>query len=155
LIFAEDVLIAFEDPTILQTDCHERFPLMHFTSDNIDEVKSILETLMPETSGNEIEIFSDLLTPEQYQKDDIVWKQGDASESLKVVVSGSLISLLEDEVADVTGSIRPGAVIGELGLVNAIPRLTTVKVVSEEATLYSLSREKWQILTEQHPKVAR
>ncbi len=157
LIFAEDVLIALEDPTILQTDCHERFPLMRRTSDNIDEVKSILETLMPETSGNEIEmqILYDLLTPEQYQKDDIVWKQGNASESLKVVVSGSLISLLEDEVADGTGSICPGAVIGELGLVNAIPRLTTVKVVSEEATLYSLSREKWQILTEQHPKVAR
>ena len=155
LIFAEDVLIALEDPTILQTDCHERFPLMRRTSDNIDEVKSILETLMPETSGNEIKILADLLTPEQYQMDDIVWKQGDASESLKVVVRGSLISVLEDEVGDATGSICPGAVIGELGLVNAIPRLTTVKVLSEEATLYSLSREKWQILTEQHPKVAR
>jgi len=41
LIFAEDVLIALEDPTILQTDCHERFPLMRRTSDNIDEVKSM------------------------------------------------------------------------------------------------------------------
>ena len=155
LIFAEDVLIALEDPAILQTDCHERFPLMRRTSDNIDEVKSILETLMPETAGNEIEILSDLLTPEQYQKDDIVWKQGDASESLKVIVSGSLISLLEDEVVDATGSICPGAVIGEMGLVNAIPRLTTVKVLSEEATLYSLSQEKWIMLTNQQPKVAR
>jgi CRP-like cAMP-binding protein len=155
LIFSEDVLIALEDPTILQTDCHERFPLMRRTSDNIDEVKQILETLMPEASENETEILADLLTPEQYQKDDIIWKQGDASESLKVVISGSLISLLEDEAYDATGSICPGAVIGELGLVNGIPRMTTVKVLSEDATLYSLSQEKWQLLTEQYPKVAR
>ncbi|KAL3808111.1 hypothetical protein ACHAXA_001017, partial [Cyclostephanos tholiformis] len=155
LIFAEDVLIALEDPTILQTDSHERFPLMRRTSNNINEVMQILETLMPEATENETEILADLLTPEQYQRDDVVWKQGDSSESLKVVVSGTLISLLEDEASDATGSICPGAVIGELGLVNGIPRMTTVKVLSEDATLYSLSREKWQLLTDRYPKIAR
>ncbi len=154
LIFSEDVLIALEDPTILQSDCHERFPLMRRTSNNIDEAKQILETLMPEASVDETEILAGLLTPEKYLKDDFVWKQGDASESLKVVISGSLISL-EDYASDATGSISPGAVIGELGLVNGIPRMTTVKVISEDATLYSLSQEKWKFLTEEYPKVAR
>jgi SulP family sulfate permease len=155
LIFAEDVLIALVDPTIIQTDCHERFPLMRCTSDNIDEVNSILETIMPEASEDEIQIIANLLTPEKYQRGDTVWEQGDASDSLKVVVSGSLISLLEDVVRNSTESICPGAVIGESGLVNRNPRLTTVQVLSEDAILYSLSREKWQTLTEQQPKVAR
>ena len=62
---------------------------------------------------------------------------------------------LEDYASDATGSISPGAVIGELGLVNGIPRMTTVKVISEDATLYSLSPEKWKFLTEEYPKVAR
>lgn len=155
LVFAEDVLIALEDPTILQTDCSVRFPLSARRSSNTDEVKSILENLLPEASENEIETIQLLLTKESYHKDDIVWEQGDVSESLKLVVSGSLISLLEDGVGDATGLICVGATIGELGLVNDIPRMTTVKVLSDEATLYSLSREKWISLTEDHPKVAR
>jgi SulP family sulfate permease len=155
LVFAEDVLIALEDPTILQTDCSVRFPLSARRSSNTDEVKSILENLLPEASENEIETIQSLLTKETYHKDDVVWEQGGVSTSLKVVVRGSLISLLEDGVGDATGIICVGATIGELGLVNDIPRMTTVKVLSDEATLYSLSREKWICLTEDHPKVAR
>ena len=155
LVFAEDVLIALEDPTILQTDCSVRFPLSARRSSNTDEVKSILENLLPEASESEIEIIQLLLIKETYHKDDIVWEQGDVSNSLKVVISGSLISLLEDGVGDATGIICVGATIGELGLVNDIPRMTTVMVLSDDATLYSLSREKWIRLTENHPKVAR
>ena len=57
---------------------------------------------------------------------------------------GSLISLLEDGVGDAKGIICVGATIGELGLVNDIPRMTTVKVLCDEATLYSLS--EWLVL---------
>lgn len=113
-----------------------------------------METPCPGASMSELDTLYALLSPEKYNCGDTVWEQGDASESLKLVVEGSLISLLEDEQG-ATESIFPGSTIGELGLVNSIHRLTTVKVLSEGAILYSLSKEKWESLTQQNPRVAR
>jgi len=154
LIFAEDVLIALEDPTLLKRDSKERFPLIRRTSQNIDEVMSVLETLCPEASHNEIDILASMLSAEKYHAGDILWEQGQQSDSLKIVISGTLISLLDDDIGS-TESIIAGSVIGELGLVNGTERLTTVKVFSDEATLYSLCRENWEILTRDQPRVAR
>jgi CRP-like cAMP-binding protein len=154
LIFAEDVLIALQDPSVLRTDSNERFPIIRSTSENINVVKSYLETLCHGASANDIDIIYTLLSPEKYLSGDIVWQQGAASESLKLVVEGSLISLLDDEHG-ATESIFPGSTIGELGLLNGVHRLTTVKVISDEAILYSLSKEKWEFLTQQHPRIAR
>lgn len=154
LIFAEDVLVALEQPATFHTDSNERFPYVRNTSDNNNEVKRVLEALCPEASTTDIDTIYGLLTPEKYNCGDTVWDQGDASESLKVVVEGTLISLLEDEHG-ATESICAGSTIGELGLVNGIQRLTTVKVTSNEAILYSLSREKWNTLTQENPRVAR
>ncbi|KAL9185027.1 hypothetical protein ACHAXT_002804 [Thalassiosira profunda] len=153
LIFAEDVLIALEDPSILQTDSSASFPYIRSTSENLDAVKSVLETLLPDATASDIDTLYALLVPERYQSGDTVWQQGDASESLKFVIEGDLLSLLEDEHG-ATESVCSGSTIGELGLVSGIPRLTTVKVLNE-ALLYSLSKEKWDVLTQRNPGVAR
>ena len=150
----KDVLIAMENPSILKADSNERFPFLRTSSDNVNEVKCVLETLCPDATRNEIDTLYTLLSPEKYNCGDIVWKQGDTSTSLKVVIDGNLISLLDDELG-ASESICPGSTIGELGLLQGIQRLTTVKVLSEEATLYSLSNESWIFLTKQHPNVAR
>mmetsp|Transcript_11540 Transcript_11540/g.24610 ORF Transcript_11540/g.24610 Transcript_11540/m.24610 type:complete len:953 (-) Transcript_11540:198-3056(-) len=161
LIFAEDVLIALEDPSLLQTDADvERFPYVRgsvrasLTSQNSNRMKSILETLFPSASAIELNTLLSTLSIEKYYSGNYVWKQGDPSESLKFVVDGSLISLLEDEHG-ATESIYAGSTIGELGLVSSYHRLTTVKVVSDVAILYSLDKNQWEFLTENHPKVAR
>ena len=154
LIFAEDVLIALEDPTLLKRDSKERFPLIRRTSQSMDEVMSVLETLCPEATNDEIGTLASMLCPEKYRSGNTLWEQGDASDSLKIVISGTLISLLEDDINS-TESIIAGSVIGELGLVNGTQRLTTVKVLSDEALLYSLSRESWETLTQEYPRVAR
>ena len=80
---------------LLQTDSNESFPCAHTgtTSQNVNKVKSILETLCPGASMSELDTLYALLSPEKYHCDDIVWEQGDASESLKLVVECSLISL--------------------------------------------------------------
>lgn len=153
LIFSEDVLIALQDPSIFQTDSKERFPNVRRTSFEKNEFKSILATLCPGASVNELETLCSLFSSEKYHSGDTIWEQGDASESLKILVEGSLSSLEDEEGA--TESILPGSTIGELGLVNFTNRLTTVTVLSDEAYLYSLSKEKWESLTEQNPRVAR
>ena len=154
LIFSEDVLIALADPSVLTTDTNERFPFIRRSSNNIDEVRAALETLFPQADENEIDILYNLLCSETYQAGDMIWNQGDESTSLKIVIYGTLISLLEDEMG-ASETICPGSTIGELGLVNGIRRLTTVKVLSDKATLYTLSKENWNVLTQEHPKVAR
>ena len=63
LIFVEDVLIALEDPTVLQADTNERSPLIRSSSDNVDEVKSILETFFPEASSDDIDTLHGLMAP--------------------------------------------------------------------------------------------
>lgn len=154
LIFAEDVLIALEDPTLLNTDSNERFPLIRRASQNIDEVTSVLETLCTDASHDEICTLLSLLSAEKYRAGDVLWDQGDASDSLKIVLSGTLISILEDDIGS-TESIVAGSVIGELGLVTGSRRLTTVKVLSDDAVLYSLCRESWESLTRDNPNIAR
>ncbi len=64
------------------------------------------------------------------------------------------MSSLDDENG-ATETIYPGSTIGELGLINGTERLTTVKVLSEEAILYNLSREKWEKLIHENPRLAR
>jgi SulP family sulfate permease len=159
LIFAEDVCIALCDTQVLQEDVNERFSssmTSAVSSHAIEEdgAKMFLSTLCRGATANDIEILFSLLVRESFKFDDVIWNQGDASNSLKLLVDGSLISLLEDEHG-ATETIHPGSTIGELGLVNESHRFTTVKVLSNEAILYSLTKEKWLQLTQDNPRISR
>lgn len=167
LIFAEDVLVAVQDAMILQKDVDDRFRSnilegsgmtarckQTLKSSPEETAKLFLKSLCTGASANDIDKLYDLLQPETYYFNDTIWSQGDESESLKLIVDGSLLSLLENEDG-ARETCFPGSVIGELGLVNGINRLTTVKVMSEKAVLYSLSKEKWELLTREDPRIAR
>ena len=159
LIFAEDVCIALLDTGILQEDVNERFTSssVRSTISNViekDGAKMFLSTLCPGATSSDIEALFGLFVRETYKFDDVIWKQGDKSDTMKLLVNGSLVSLLEDEHG-ATETIHPGSTIGELGLVNELHRFTTVKVLSSEAILYSLSKKRWLVLTEENPRVAR
>lgn len=162
LVFAEDVLIAIEDPHVLQNDVNERFRYSQRSSSSqsfsksaeASGVKLYLESLCPNASADDINKLSTLLSREKYNYGDVIWEQGDTSDCLKLLLSGSLISLLEDEHG-ATETIHPGSTIGELGLVNGTFRLTTVKVLSGEAVLYNLSKENWEHLANSDPRIAR
>lgn len=161
LIFAEDVCIALVDTQILQDDVNERFTSSNrhrvaVSSHAIEQdgAKMFLSTLCQGASPADIETLFGLLVRETYKFDDVIWNQGDPSDSLKLLVDGSLISLLEDEHG-ATETIYPGSTIGELGLVTQSHRFTTVKVFSSEAILYSLTNEKWLQLSQDNPRIAR
>lgn len=167
LIFAEDVLIAVQDAMILQRDVDDRFRSNILEGSGMsvrcsktqqssqeDIARAFLTSLCTGANANEIDKLLKLLKPETYYSDDVIWMQGDESESLKLIVDGSLLSLLESEDG-ARETCYPGSIVGELGLLNGTRRLTTLKVVSDEAVLYSLSKEDWESLTREDPKVAR
>ena len=167
LIFAEDVLVAVQDPMILQKDVDDRFrsnilegsgmtvQRSQTLKSSLGEIAKIyLTSLCTGANVNEISKLYNLLEPETYYDNDIVWRQGDESQSLKLIVSGSLLSLLENEDG-ARETCHQGSVVGELGLLNGTQRLTTLKVTSDKAVLYSLSKERWELLTRDDPRVSR
>ena len=160
LIFAEDVCLALIDTQILQNDVNDRHHSVPSSLSSLsraieeDGAKTILTTLCRGAATSDIETLFSLLVRETYEVDEVIWNQGDPSDSMKLLVDGSLISLLEDEHG-ATETICPGSTIGELGLVNDTYRFTTVKVLSSQAVLYTLTKERWAQLTLDSPRIAR
>ena len=62
-----------------------------------DGAKMILTTLCRGATSSDVETLISLLIRETYEFDYLIWNQGDPSDSMKLLVDGSLISLLEDE----------------------------------------------------------
>lgn len=150
LVFAENALIARHDPSILYDDSNTS-GLLGSTNENIlslDDEKSIviqnLIRLAP--SGTDISIINELYNSfvrETYKLDDIIWKQGSNSNCAKLLIRGQLMAILEDE-AGTYEKIAHGNMLGELGLVENISRMSTVIVLSEEAVLYSINRDTYE-----------
>uniref|UniRef100_A0A7S1VAN1 STAS domain-containing protein n=1 Tax=Grammatophora oceanica TaxID=210454 RepID=A0A7S1VAN1_9STRA len=91
---------------------------------------------------------------ETYLEDDFVWKQGSASTTIKLLVRGTLIAELENE-AGTSEIISAGNSIGEVGFIEGVPRLSSVRCVTEDAVVYSLSRESYNELLKESPHTAR
>ena len=65
------------------------------------------------------------------------------------------MALLENE-AGTSEVVFSGNLIGELGLVQGIPRMSSVQCISDEgAVLYSLSRKCYEELVQSAPHLAR
>jgi len=170
LKFAEDILIARVDPRLQNFSLTD--PSFRAEDDTdainltVDEerhrakcyLKDLLE-YFPDERTNECDFLStsvdlivSMMVREEYKQDNILWEQGAESGSLKIIVSGDLVSVIEE-----TGASEPvarGNVVGELGLVHGTKRLTTLMCSSPKAVLYSLDTESWNRLKKDHPKVA-
>eukprot|EP00543_Licmophora_paradoxa_P019223 CAMPEP_0202461056 /NCGR_PEP_ID=MMETSP1360-20130828/47530_1 /ASSEMBLY_ACC=CAM_ASM_000848 /TAXON_ID=515479 /ORGANISM="Licmophora paradoxa, Strain CCMP2313" /LENGTH=315 /DNA_ID=CAMNT_0049082959 /DNA_START=46 /DNA_END=993 /DNA_ORIENTATION=- len=158
LIHAENCLVARQDPGLLDKDLGvrskriQRWPTM---AEERNAALTYLKNLCP--PGVKEQLIVQLLSNmerESYTKNQLVWRQGSESISLKLVVSGNLIAMLEDE-AGTNETITSGNTIGELGLLEGIARMSSVKCFSDEAVLFSLRRKTYEILVEGSPNVAR
>ena len=160
LIFAEDILICrqnykhefllaayvLDDSSKELSICEER-----------DQAKKYLCNMMMDDTSTEFQkesanIIVSMMTREEYHKNNIIWDHGVNGTSLTVVVSGELISLVDETGASEIVKIR--SIVGELGLVHNIPRLTILACSSPTAVLYSLDIESWKELKDNHPKVS-
>ena len=161
LQFAEDMLICRQDGG------HDFYSL----SCLLDESSSInmtldeeryrammyLQNMFPDNASEKFKEVSakmivSMMTRQQYNKSDIVWDQGADSTCLKVVVCGELLSLVDETGA--SEIVKMGSIVGELGLVQGINRLTTLACSSKSAILYSLDIDSYRKLRDEHPKMA-
>lgn len=151
LIFAEDALIALVNPELIGTRSSSNRNAMK------QETDKAFEMLKYQCHGEDLvqvrKLF-DLMEREVWMKDDVLWKENDTSTSLKLIVSGKLVSIIDND-PDASEGIHVGAIFGELGLVSNSHRLTTVKCDMDHTILYSLNKEKWDKLVKEDPSLAR
>ena len=161
LQFAEDILIS-------RKDCGHEFHSFGCVPDEASSTNMTLEEERYRAKTYLRNIFSDsssadfqersasmivsMMVREEYHKSDILWDQGADSSSLKIVVSGELLSLVDETGA--SEIVKIGNIVGELGLVHGTSRLTTLACSSSTAVLYSLDVDSWRKLKDDHPKVA-
>jgi CRP-like cAMP-binding protein len=79
-----------------------------------------------------------------------LFRAGDPGDVMYVLISGSANVLVGDEVIERAG---PGALLGELALIDAAPRAATV-VASTECRLVSLNKEQFHALIRGTPYFA-
>lgn len=126
-----------------------------FSTDEREIALLYLTNLIP--GDPEMEMLTKLFSKfqrEVYHRDDIIWTQGSPGDCVKLLIHGRLIAILENE-AGTSETIDSGNTIGELGLVQGVPRMSSVKCISEEAILYSLSKNSFEELVRSAPKAAR
>ena len=162
LIFAENVLISFEDPEILTKESFLKHSLIQKSEKGLtlEEEKDLAthyvrNLIRPDPYRNENTDairFLSYFRREVYTRSQIVWKHGDKSDSAKLVLSGTLVASLPNGFSE---EVPRGVVIGELGLLEGIDRLSQVVCESKSAVLYSLDRETWEGLVRDDPALAR
>jgi len=158
LRFAEDILIAREDSSLeTSTDSMDidKVSSIEMTiGDEMFYARKFLRELLPE-SDDMIKIIDTLLKVmkrEEYWSDDTIWETGAKSDSMKLLISGELLAIIDDTGA--TEEVKRGNIVGELGLVHGTTRLTTLVCTSEKAVLYSLSKNDFESLKKKKPTVA-
>lgn len=89
-----------------------------------------------------------------------LWQPGDESCCLYIVEKGLLRSSMIETADDserhqvmAQESILPGTIVGELGLFTELPRTKSL-TVDQDSVLWKLSKEDFNRLLEQEPKVA-
>lgn len=138
-LFLQDALIAMVDKSLLYDNIKSCFFNEIKEINSIDDEKKyaieLLSRKCPGESHEVVQKFFSYFSREVYSKGDVVWRQGTKSDSAKLLVSGEIISKLENE-AGTTETISIGSLIGECGLVQGLNRNSTVTVLLDNTILY-------------------
>mmetsp|Transcript_13035 Transcript_13035/g.38830 ORF Transcript_13035/g.38830 Transcript_13035/m.38830 type:complete len:637 (-) Transcript_13035:13-1923(-) len=95
-----------------------------------------LAALMPSLAPKDRDALAKRFAPRRLAAGDALWRQHDASDSIAVLVSGSLLSTLEDE-AGTSEVVSAGNMLGETASLTEEPRASTV-TAREPAVVYVL-----------------
>jgi SulP family sulfate permease len=158
LRFAEDILIARIDSSLETSsdsmDIDYLSGIETTIEDEISCARKYLSELLPEEDDmtKTIDSLLKVMKREEYKKDDILWETGAKSDSMKLLICGELLAIIDDTGA--TEDVQRGNLVGELGLVHGTTRLTTLVCMSEKAVLYSLNKNEYQNLKKNEPHVA-
>jgi len=121
-----------------------------------DEVPLDRLTVLAGLTAAERELVGRALGRRVYERGDIVIKEGDTDRSLFMISKGTAsvkVKLAGQDREKRLASFSPGAVFGEVALLDEEPRSATV-TADEELVCYVLDDARFRALTDEHPSIA-
>ena len=110
----------------------------------------LFATLTPK----ELRVIDSLLYERRYLKGEVVFDEGDEGQALYVVLSGRVMICKEiDAVTSLIAEIPPGALFGELALIEDALRTAQARA-AEDCVVAVLSRADFESLLETHARIA-
>jgi CRP-like cAMP-binding protein len=112
-------------------------------------------SLFADLSEAELAVLVDDFHPKEYSKDEIIFRQGDTSRELYLVMRGKVrIFRISPSGAETTIAIfSTGSIMGEFAVVDSQPRSATAKAI-EAADLLVMSQDKFLQHLRQMPDLA-
>ncbi len=98
-----------------------------------------------------LEAVASQLQHEHHVRGDVIFREGEAGETMYLVVSGQVEVLAGADQAPLA-ALGPGSFVGELALLLGEPRSATLRVVAD-TTLWSLHRRDLDVLLTEHPVI--
>lgn len=114
------------------------------------ELEGIFEKY--ELTGEQYEAFRGSFTLKQFHAGDVVFREGDLAETFYFIRSGELTAarLSSDRQEKVLKVLGPGELFGEIGLLQDVPRIATIKAITD-AQIYELGKADFFNLLESNP----
>jgi sulfate permease, SulP family len=107
-------------------------------------------------SANELDQLGAVLTLREFNRGDVVCREGDAGDRMWLIMKGSVsVRLRTDghhQSRRIAGLGR-GTTVGEMALVESVPRSATI-VADENVVSYELLRDGFNIVLKEHPVLA-
>ena len=159
LALSENALIAWHNPELLQNIIASSNEMARTNLSQEDEKVMALFYLAKicsrsDVSQDDVKLLFSFFKREVFKKDELIWRQGTPSDCAKLLVSGKLIAKLENE-AGTYETVQVGRMCGELGLIAGMNRMNSLYCMSDQAILFSISKESFNELTEVNAKLAR
>jgi len=104
-------------------------------------------------SDQELSILSQYLHPQHFAQGAFLWQEGDRGDAIALIVEGQVEVLKNSEFPDkklVIGIYNPGAIVGELEILDGQPRSISAKA-REDVELLFLPRDGLEQLSRQYP----
>jgi CRP-like cAMP-binding protein len=103
--------------------------------------------------SREREKLDKIVTRQHYARGAVVFFEGDASDSLQLVLSGSVKVYQTSEAGreKILNILGPREIVGELAMLDGQPRSATVAAM-EDTEMLSISRRDFQALAAEHPE---
>jgi CRP-like cAMP-binding protein len=128
-----------------------RFFRKYADSQKVGLLKSI--PIFSQLTSKEVLELDELLHERVYEKDEIVFEEGDIGHGIYIVVSGKLkVNLSHESLKTLILEIGPGDLLGELTLFEEAPRTATVAAV-ERTVMVALFQAEFSSLLSKNKSI--
>lgn len=128
-------------------------PLLKNTNNTIEILKKIY--LFHPFSKEDIEKISKKITCKYYDKSDVIFNQGDQSDSMFIIIEGTISIQIKnaDKLIEVA-KLGVDEILGEMGLLTGESR-TAYAVAKSDCLLYEIQKENIQDIINHNPKILK